>query len=92
MIKVNYRTKAESKESIANHLFKFKLILISQKGRDFRLISASFTVLLSLWMHFGEGKAAPCDFVSSHTKQQQLLIHRVKHCRKIRRRWLFPRI
>lgn len=56
----------------------FNFILISQKGRNFSLMSASFTVLLSLWMHFGEGKAEPPDFFSSHAKQQQLLIQRVK--------------
>lgn len=33
--------------------FKFNFIWISQKGRDFRLMSLSFPVLLSLWMHIG---------------------------------------
>lgn len=67
--------------------FKFNFILNSQKGRDFRLMSASSTALLSLRMQVGEGKAEPCYFVSSHTEQRQFLIQRVKHCRKIKRRW-----
>lgn len=59
--------------------FKFHFILISQKGQNFRLLSGSFTVPLSVWKHFGGEKAEPPEFfqfscrtVATHDPKNQM--------------------
>lgn len=68
---------------------KFHFTLISQKGINFRLMSGSSTVPLTLWKPFGGEKPEPPDFFQFSHKTVATHESKNQHFTKIKKRWLF---